>query len=331
MAKVGIIGLGFIGKVHLATLRKADIAEVVAVADKNPANLPGESGLRGNIAVESDQRGLEGVDTYPDGDTLLHYSDADVVLIALPTHLHYEFVLKAFGAGKHVICEKPLSLNPEQGAAIVAAAEDTDRSFFVAHCIRFWPAYEKARALMRDSTYGRAFRAHFWRTSPKPTWSWENWLLDESKSGGCALDLHIHDVDYVNDLFGAPSSVSAAGIRCGTEGVGDIMSTYLYDDGLVVTIEGGWEQHSPYPFRMGFRVACEGATIEYNSLQGSQLNVYEAGGEAFAIDESTDDGYIGEHRYFFECIQLGQKPALVTPRSSLEAVELVERELKSMR
>ena len=66
MTRIGIIGQGFNGKMHLGALRKSGIAEVVAVADREPENLAGGA-VSGNIAMEGDF-GLEGVATYADGD-----------------------------------------------------------------------------------------------------------------------------------------------------------------------------------------------------------------------------------------------------------------------
>src|SRR5690606_14331393 len=97
MVRVGIIGQGFIGKMHLATLRKGGLAEVGAVADRNPANLAGNAATEGNIALEGDVS-LEGVATYGDADELLRDSNVEVVLIALPTFLHKPCVLKAIEA-----------------------------------------------------------------------------------------------------------------------------------------------------------------------------------------------------------------------------------------
>lgn len=326
MMRVGIVGLGFIGKMHLAALRKTGIAEVVAVADKVPDNIGKGCAKTGNIAVDANLLKLEDLVTYAEGDELLANPNVDVALIALPTYLHKEFILKAFAAGKHVICEKPLALNTSEGEAIVEAADHSDRLLFVGHCIRFWPAYAAAREIVERETHGKVLRAHFARVSPKPTWGWQDWLMDDRKSGGALLDLHIHDVDYVNSVFGMPESLHANGVRCRQEGVGDVMAAYTYKDGKLITIEGGWNQHAAYPFRMAFRIVCERATLEFSTQADERLHVYLDGGGEETPDISLDDGYACEHRYFFECLAEGRQPTLVTARTSLEALSLVEKE-----
>ena len=130
MHKVGIIGLGFIGKMHLGSLRRTGMAEIVAVADKNPANLGKGAVQGGNIALEGDLS-LDGVKTYSDGDELLADPDVEIALVALPTSLHKEYVLKAIRAGKHVMCEKPFVRRSEEGKEILAAMKGCDKNLMV--------------------------------------------------------------------------------------------------------------------------------------------------------------------------------------------------------
>jgi len=328
MISVGIIGMGFIGHVHLSTMRKLPGAKVVAVADRVPANLA-ESSVAGNIAIAGDAN-LEGVAKYSNGDDLLADGNVEAVVIGLPTYLHKEYILKAIQAGKHILCEKPMALTAEEGRTILAALQGYDKTFMVAHCIRFWPAYEKARELVRDRTYGNVLSAHFVRNSPKPTWGWEGWLLDEHRSGGAILDLHIHDVDYVYDLFGEPLSIQAVGLREGNEGIGQVTALYSYRDGKSLTLDGGWPYFPSFPFRMMFRIAMERATIEFNSLVDQNLHVHTASGEHLTPEIPEGDGYLREQKYFFECVEKRRQPTAVTAESALQCLSLVEAEREAI-
>ena len=327
MHKVGIIGCGFIGKMHLSTLRKTGVAEVIAVADKNPDNLKDDAASGGNIALEGDMS-LDGVEKYSDGEELLANPDVETVLIALPTFLHKDYVLKAIAANKHIICEKPMVRTSEEGREVLAALEGYEKNFMTAQCIRFWPSYAKAYEVIKSGEYGKVLSAHFVRNSPKPTWSWQNWLLDNPRGGGGILDLHIHDIDFVNYCFGKPETIEAKGIEYEGEGIGDVMAVYFYKDRKVVTLNGGWNYHPTFPFRMAFRVLLENASLEFNSLVDDKLHVHTASGEEVIPELTEGDGYLLEHKYFFECIDKGVKPTIVTPESSLEAVELVEAEVE---
>ena len=136
MINLGIAGLGFIGKMHLANARANGRTKVVAVADLVPENISGSGSEAGNLTIEGDTS-LEGVTTYREADDLLADPNVDAVILALPTYLHKEYVLKAIARGKHILVEKPLALSPEEGQEIVAALEGYDKCFLVGHCLRF--------------------------------------------------------------------------------------------------------------------------------------------------------------------------------------------------
>ncbi len=327
MTNFGIIGRGFIGNMHLAALAKNPRVNIAAVADEDETRLKGEGGTAGNIAIEGDLN-LDGVALYTSADDLINDPNVEAVLIALPTFLHKEHILKAVKAGKHILCEKPMTPSVAEGEEIVDIIRDYDGVFMVGHCIRLWPAYAKAAEIVREGTYGKVRYAQFTRESAKPTWSAKNWILDQTLSGGSLLDLHIHDVDFVNYVFGKPASMHAAGVKDENEGIGQVVATYMYDDGKVVSIEGGWIHPSTYPFRMAFNILCENATLEFNSTHGMELNVYPVEGEPLKPELPPEDGYIAEHNYFLDCIEQGKKPEIITAESSLEAIALVEEELR---
>ena len=329
MVNVGIIGQGFIGKMHLAVLRKSELAKVVAVADQNPANLKNEAAA-GNIAIEGDIS-LEGVATYAEGDDLLKDPNVEAVLITLPTFLHKAYILKAIAAGKHVLCEKPLVLNTAEGQEILDAIKGTDRIFMSAQCIRFWPVYVKAIEIIRSGSYGKLMAAHLTRQSGKPSWSFGGWLLDEAKSGGAILDLHVHDVDFVNYLLGTPDKVEANGIDLPGEGISQINALYTYKNGPVVSIDGGWLHGAKFPFRMGFRMELEKAALEFNSMIDGDLHVYTEDGEHLTPELLPGDGYSREHDYFLNCVAEGKPAAEATAESAITSIALVEQERAALR
>ncbi len=329
MIKIGIIGQGFIGKMHLATLRKSSLAVVTAVADREPSNLEGKA-VAGNIDVAGDIS-LEGVARYEDGDALLRDPNVEAVLIALPTYMHKEYILKAAGAGKHILCEKPLTLSSTEGRDVLEALNGYDRVFMSAQCIRFWPVYVEARKYVLGGVYGNLLSAQFTRQSCKPTWSWQNWLLDDTKSGGALLDLHIHDVDYVNCLLGTPDQVNAIGCDMPGEGVSQVNACFRYANGPVVAVDGGWMHPADFPFRMGFRMEFEQAAVEFDSRIDGNLHVYPAGGGHLTPELLPGDGYSREHEYFLRCILEGKKAEEASPESAVASVALVERERACIR
>jgi predicted dehydrogenase len=176
--------------------------------------------------------------------------------------------------------------------------------------------------------YGGIKAASFRRLSPFPAWSAESWIRDPARSGGAALDLHIHDTDFVNYLFGRPLSVRSFGTGQLPNGIDHIITHYKYGDDKMVTAEGGWMGMPEFPFRMEFTVMCSRASVEFS---GKGVSVYTEEGETIKEETSQGNGWTREIDYFITCIAEGQALETVTPSSAREAVEIVCAEMESVR
>ena len=119
MIRAGVIGMGFMGGVHLRHWQALTDADAAAVCDANP----GFGAAKGNIDTGSDELDLEGVAIYQDIAEMLGSESLDAVSIALPTHLHRDVTIQCLEAGVHVLCEKPMALTIEDCDAMVAAAK----------------------------------------------------------------------------------------------------------------------------------------------------------------------------------------------------------------
>jgi predicted dehydrogenase len=210
---------------------------------------------------------------------------------------------------------------------MVTAAKKARRRLFVAQCIRFWPAYATARDVIRSRKYGKVRSAVFTRLSATPTWSWENWLHDPRKSGGAALDLHIHDADFILYVFGKPKSVFSRGCSSAQKGFDHIVTTYDYGNASLIMAEGAWEYAPTFPFSMTFRVAMEKATLELAA--DGNLKLHGSDGSSITVPVAEGDGYTHELRHFIDCIARRRATAIVPPESAMQSVRLVEAEIQS--
>jgi predicted dehydrogenase len=325
--RVGIIGLGVMGKVHFGTYARIRGAKVAAVCDIQVKKLAGDwSSIVGNIGGEGTREDLSAIRTYRRAEKLLADPEVDVIDITLPTHLHAEMAVKAFKAGKHVICEKPMARTSRQCREMIDARRKANRKLFVAQCIRFWPAYAEARGIVRTRKYGKVLSAVFTRLSATPDWSYRNWMQDPRKSGAAALDLHIHDADFILHLFGRPMSVTSRGTHKRSGGFDHIFTIYEYPDKPLVTAEGAWEYSAPFPFSMTFRIAMNKATLTFGS---DGLLLYPVKGKARKIRTKPGDGYEHELRHFIECIRKDQQSDVVPPEDAMRTVKLIEAEVAS--
>lgn len=328
--KIGIAGLGFMGKMHFDTWGKMPGAKVVAICDIDPKKRSGDwSGIVGNIGGAGRKVDLRGIRIYTDARRMFYDSGVDVADITLPTYLHVKYALMALKAGKNVICEKPMAINSMEAKKLASAARNSRRNLYIAHCIRFWPHYAVARNIIQSGKYGRVISACFRRFSHNPTWSWQDWQNDPRKSGLAALDLHIHDADFMLYCFGKPRSVTSvsAGLKKGR--MDHIHTTYKYAGDAMITGEGGWEFAPNYPFGMSFAIVMEKATL--NLTPDLNLTLYPKKGRPAAVPVPAGDGYSLELAHFADCIRKNRKSHIVTPESSADSVRLVEAEIKSAR
>ena len=244
--KVGLVGLGFMGTTHYEIYKSLPEVRVTAVADVDPDKRRGDiSKVIGNMGGGDSTKILDltGIAVYEDGKALIEKSDVDIVDLCVPTPDHATLTIAALKAGKHVFCEKPLCRNIEQLKEIRAAVKAAETYFNVGMCIRAWPEYVHARQMINSGAVGKVKMASFRRLSPDINGnSWQNWFMLDERSGGAALDMHMHDTDAICHFFGLAEKVQSCGVRGVVSGYGidHIFTRYIYPDGKFVTAEGGW-------------------------------------------------------------------------------------------
>lgn len=323
--QIGIVGLGFMGRMHLANWNRCQGAQVVAICEKNAAVLNDLDKPVGNIEGAQQAIDLSTVHLYSDLDQMLQSERLDAVSIALPTYLHADSSIKALDAGVHVLCEKPMAPTLEQCDAMIAAAQRNGRQLMIGHCIRFWPEYVKAKELIDSGQYGQVLSASFQRLTAAPTWSSDNWLMDGRLSGGMPLDLHIHDTDFIHYLFGIPAAVcSAATVR--DEAVVHIHTHYDYGDKRAITAEASWLPTPSFGFEMSFNIMLERATLVFDCTREPMFRLCPAEGAPFSPPVDDGDGYAHEIAYFADLIQGKAAREVLTPLQSRESVRIVAAE-----
>lgn len=332
MIRVGIVGFGFMGRTHFRCWKALEDVEIAAVCEVNPKIAEDAKKKAGNIGPSDDFIDLSGLDIYTDLDKMLDGAELDAVSITLPTYLHVDSSIKALSAGIHVLCEKPMALNVEDCRRMIDAAEQSDRILQIGHCVRFWPEYAIARDIIRSGEYGRVIAATFQRLGASPLWSADNWLMNDQRSGGMALDLHIHDTDFVQYLFGMPNAVYSIGAKNATGSLVHIVTQYLFDDdkSRAVTAEGGWSMMPSFGFQMSFNIAMEKATLVYDLTREPTLRLCPAAEEATVPEVPACDGWSLEIEHFAGTIRGEKLEQVTTPAQSMNSVKIVEAEKLSV-
>jgi len=331
MIRVGIVGLGFMGEMHFRCYQALDGAQVVAICDTDKGKFEETGGTAGNIEGAEAPLDLTGIELYDDFDKMLAEANLDALSVTLPTYMHKDYAVKALGAGVNVLCEKPLAMTVADAEAITGAAQQSGKLLQTGHCIRFWPEYAKTKEIIDSGQYGKVLAATFQRLSLTPTWSWDNWLMDASKSGSAALDLHIHDSDFVQYVFGMPKAVFSRAVGGPAAHEFDhIVTQYVYDEDCVVTAEGGWSMTPGFGFEMSFNVVLERATITYDCSRDPAFKVAPAEGDAFTPEIASGDGYSNEIAHFVKAVAGESVPEIITPAQSVDSLRLVLAEKQSV-
>lgn len=212
---------------------------------------------------------------------------------------------------------------------MIAAAKRARRRLQIGQCIRFWPEYVRARELVKSGEFGRVLSATFQRLSATPAWSWRNWILDPALSGGAALDLHIHDADFVQDLFGLPGAVFSRAARGPFSAYDHIVTQYLYRGGAAITAEGGWIMAPPFGFQMSFQIVLEKATLVFDCTRDPAFKLHPLAGATRIPKVEKGDGYRREIAHFAAVISGARRPVITTPEQSCASVRIIEAEKRS--
>ncbi|MDG1860941.1 MAG: Gfo/Idh/MocA family oxidoreductase, partial [SAR324 cluster bacterium] len=255
----------------------------------------------------------------------------DALSIASPTFLHASQTIEALNEGVHVFCEKPMALNSGDCREMTEVAKQSGKTLQIGHCIRFWPEYVQAKEIIDSQKYGKVLAATFQRLSLTPTWGWDNCFLDGKRSGGAMLDLHIHDTDYVQYVFGMPKEVFSRGV-IGPSGEYDhTVTQYLYGNDSVITAEGGWIMAPGFGFEMSFKIMLEKVTLVYSSAQEPTFRIFPIDGETIIPEIPTGDGYSFEIQHFVDTLSGKAVPSIITPEQSGDSVKIIEAEKESIR
>ena len=310
--KVGLIGIGGMGNVHFNCYKKIDGMEI-AVAD-----------IRVDMAKEKINN--ESIPVYASYEEMIKAEKPDFVDICTPSYMHTDMAVKAMELDCHVLCEKPMSISSGEAQRMIEAKEKYGKLLMTAHVVRFMAPYVYLKSVVDSGELGKPVHIIMHRLSEAPKWSWENWMLDTAKSGGVTLDLSVHDIDFMQYVFGQPKSIEAS-YHDLKDNSNYVSSTFFYDGFSVQTV-GAWYNAS-VPFHAEYLAVFENGYVESkggkvtNNGKEVSLTVGDTS-ENTGINLSGADGYADEIAYFMDCIKNNREPARVSPESSLTSVKLVE-------
>ena len=311
---IGLLGFGSMGRTHTWAVQnipffygqspfRADVLGVCTTTEEKSERVARQFGFSLATTCEDD---------------LINNPDVDVIDVCTPNIYHFETVKKAILAGKHVLCEKPLCVNPEQARQLLALKKRPDQIVGMVFNNRYLAPVMRARQLVDEGRLGRilSFRASYLHNSATDLSRPAGWKQDADVCGGGVLfDLGSHVIDLMQHLCGNIKTVSgmsqiAYPTRQGRDG--QIWQTnadeafYLLaqtEDGACGSITVGKLQVGAND-DLSFEIYGERGALRFSLMEPNWLYFY---------DKTRPDGAIGGERGFtaIECV--GRYPDMTFP------------------
>ena len=182
--------------------------------------------------------------------------------------------------------------------------------------------------LIDGKEHGRVLAADFKRIISMPAW-WNP--KDLARTGGPAIDLHIHDVDFVQYLFGLPQAVTSAGVIRKGGVVEHIDTHYHFKTRQQITASGGWLSQPGCPFEHGYDVFFEDATLKFNSSWGEPPVLLTKDGKSRRPRLSGKDGFVGELQEAVNAVKAGKDSKVLSGQSARDSLRICLREIESVK
>ena len=289
--RVGVVGVGHIGKNHARLYAETEDAEFSAIFDSNPETAA-------EVAGQYEVRAAQSLEEFA--------ALVDAASIATPTNAHHSVGRALLEKGKHLLIEKPIADDPVQASELAALAAERKLVLQVGHVERFNPVLSALEARL---THPRFIEAH--RLSPFP---------NRSTDIGVVLDLMIHDLEIILHLVRANvQSIDAVGVPVLSRREDIANARIRFENGCVANVTSS--RISPERMRK-IRVFQEDAylSLDYQNQSGEIYRRTAAGIERAAVEIEREEPLKRQLLSFIECARTGLRPKV----SGFEATAALE-------
>jgi len=309
----GVIGCGEIAHKFALSAAQAEGVSIVAAASRTP----------GKAADFANTHGIP--NHYNDYSSLLKNKDVEAVYVATTHNYHFENVKEILEAGKHVLCEKPMTVNGREMRQLAALASEKKRFMMEAMWTRFLPCMKHVRQLLADGAIGeiRQLRATFGFLFPFDP---GHRLFNKDLAGGALLDAGIYPLSFANMVMKESPSEIHSLAQIGATGV-DEQSMYLfkYKTGALAVLSSC--VNAPVVSRAEIIGAKGRISIPEDFLAGTEVHLEIPGEERIIshFDFDNDTGFQYEIDAASESIRRGELENKVMPISdTLQLMETID-------
>jgi len=313
---VGVIGLGLMGARHALALDKMPLVNLKSICDANEERLQ----------AYSEKLKVKG---YKDYKEMLDDEELDAVSICLPDNMHLDVVKTAVDKKKHILVEKPIASELNEGKQIYELVKDYDKVFTVGHIVRFDPRFSEVKRRISEGQLGDIIYLYCRRNSPITG--------PKHYKGFTDLSMHvmIHDIDIVNWFFNSnPVKVyakSRSALLKEYNMTDCIFALIEYENGAIACLEACWVLPENLPGSIDDKVEVVGTKgVAYIDSCDKGVNFIAAGKVDYPDSRHWPDvnGEIGGALYeeltsFVNCVIKGRKP-VVSAYDAVKALEIVD-------
>ncbi|MEM3765641.1 MAG: Gfo/Idh/MocA family oxidoreductase [Candidatus Bathyarchaeia archaeon] len=312
-----MVGLGYVGKIHLRHSLSLSNVKSVAVADVSKKALY----MAKRMGVKN---------TYLDYKQLAERSDVDAVVISLPTHLHRDCALCFAEAGKDIFLEKPLATNPKQGREIVYSAERYGVKLMVGYPYRFNPAFRNLKEQLCNGELGEIqvatatfigtgpfmHRAEGYAPVPVPSW----WFDKRLTGGGALIDLGCHAINLLRWYLGEITDIrSYLGHRFHLELEDYACCIAKFKHGQIGFINVGW-----YSLGHEAKVELFGTAANSSAKVSSHSKLLQAVQLLIGRPSQYYLPHFWELQYFVNCVANDRAPS-PSGKDGLKDLEAIQK------
>lgn len=314
--KVGVLGAGFIGRIHALILKRDPRVELVGIADVAPA-------AAARLAAEAGTTPSEGLSALMD-------AGAQAVFICTPNVRHVEPVVTALNAGLHVFSEKPMATSLDGARAIRDAAGRSKGIYQIGFNRRFSNVYRFAKQQIEE---GRVVPRLAQMKHNRGELQQPVWTGDRSVTGGYLYETPVHLFDMGRFLFGDVAEITGSARQSAYDELDGFAMLFTFRSGLVASVTSVAHTSWLFPYE---RVEIYGvhSTVVTEELERAWFSPgvrdqVEAV-DCFHMPFDQKWGYVEQDRLFIEAA-LGERPPVVTAEDGYRATELVEAVYRAVR
>lgn len=248
---------------------------------------------------------------YPRYSGVAQDPEVEIAYIATPHDAHFDNVLECLRAGKHVLCEKPLTLDAATTAECVRLARENQLFLMEAVWMRFFPAFRRLQAWLADGVIGdvQMVRAEACIDVPFDP---RHRVFDPARGGGALLDLGVYPLSLATSVLGFPDSVEGSA-EVGPTGVDELTTVVLqYESGAAARLKCGVRASRPIEAEV---VGTRGSIVIHDRfLSPSRLTVHEPGRSPETVHLPYEgNGYAHEVHEVHACLRSGRTESRLMP------------------